>query len=46
MVAAIAKLEIDNKALDEKVTAFKTGGIELISEEMITESMKEQIYYA
>jgi len=45
-VEAISKLEIENTALDTRVHGFKTGGIELVSEDQIDEALKEQIYYA
>lgn len=46
LVVMISKLEIENSQLDTKVTAFKTGGIQLVSEDQIEESLQEQIYYA
>jgi len=42
----ISKLEIENVSLDERVHGFKNGGIELISEDQIEESCKEQVFYA
>jgi len=37
----IEKLKTDNEQLFTKVDGFKNGGIELISEEQITETFKE-----
>lgn len=33
LVDLVAKLKIDNEDLEKRVNAFKTGGIQLISEE-------------
>ena len=44
--ASIEKLTAENIALDARVTGFKTGGIELVSEGVIEETLKQQIFYA
>ena len=41
----IAKLETENATIGAKVEGFKSGGIELISEEKINLMIKEQSYY-
>lgn len=35
LISMIEKLKVENKDLDERVNAFKYGGIELVSEEML-----------
>ena len=44
--ANIEKLRVENTTVAERVNGFKTGGIELISEDQIEETFKEQIFYA
>ena len=46
VLSHISKLEIENTDLDMKVSGFKSGGIEMISEEEIEESERELIFYA
>jgi predicted nuclease with TOPRIM domain len=42
----IDKLQAENEVLEKKVDAFKSGGVELISEEVLNETFKEQKFYA
>lgn len=42
----IEKLEKENTELAERVHGFKSGGIELVSEEQLNEAAQEGIYYA
>ena len=44
--AMIEKLMLENEVLEKKVDAFKTGGVELISEEELNNTFKEQKFYA
>ena len=46
LIDIITKLEKENTDLDSRVEGFKSGGIELISEEQLNEAAQEGIYYA
>jgi hypothetical protein len=41
----IIKLKCENEKVSSRVTAFKSGGIKLISEEVIQDANKELFYY-
>jgi hypothetical protein len=46
MRTTIAALKIETEKISEKLEGFKSGGIELISEETLNLCNKDQILYA
>lgn len=46
MGSLLKKLAEENKASEERVATFKSGGIQLVTEEVLQKTADEQVYYA